>query len=185
MLSQNILLEDDECIQTKMRRLFRSNSYNIKDHHFPLDFVPKLKPKFQVNIPSPMNLGLKCTKLHIKLDKLNFDDAMEYYSDIELYLNKPKKNLDRVVRTTQRFQTNKNLNGLLPESPDAKTDYSKSPIKKVSIRQFKIEELKLDDGEIDFLGTKSISHSPKKTSILDHLERKISTIEDSLYFINK
>ena len=44
---------------------------------FPLDFVPRLKPKLHGTLPSPINLGIKCNKLNIKLDELKLEGALE------------------------------------------------------------------------------------------------------------
>jgi hypothetical protein len=170
-------------IKDNMKRFFRSNSCRIDNYNFPLEFVPKLKPKLHGSIPSPMNLGLKCNKNNIKLDKLKLDDILEYNTDVEAYYNKTKDelNLGPFNRSNRKFKTNKNLLESVKESLDQKQNYSKSPPKKISIRALKMVELNLDEGEIEFLGTKSISTSPKKSSILTHLERKISTAEEYFF----
>ena len=180
MLDHNLLLDGE--IQNKMKRLFRSNSCKIDNYNFPLDYVPMLKPKLHGSIPSPMNLGLKCNKNNIKLDTLKLEEVLEYNSDIEVYYNRSKNNLKfetKLVRSNQKFKTNKNLLEALKESPQGKQIFSNSP-KKISIKSLKVEDFKLDDGEIEFLGNKIIS-SPKKSSILNHLERKISTAEDFFF----
>ena len=178
MLTHKLINEGS--IQENIRKFFRSNSCRVDNYHFPLDFVPKLKPKLHGSIPSPMNLGLKCNKMNFKLDKLKLEDTLEYNSDIEIYYNKSKDNLqfDTFIRPNQKFKTNKNLLGTISEAQEQKTTYSKSPPKKVSIRALKVDELKLEDNEIDFLGTKSISYSPKRVSILTHMERRISCAEE-------
>lgn len=181
MLSHKLLNEGD--IQDKRRKLYRSNSCRIDNYNFPLDFVPQLRPKLHGSIPSPMNLGLKCNKNNFKLDTLKLDEVLEYNSDIEIYYNRSKNNLKfetKLLRSSQKFKTNKNLLEALKESPQGKQIFSNSP-KKISIKSLKVEDFKLDDGEIEFLGNKTISNSPKKSSILNHLERKISTVEDYFF----
>ncbi len=170
-------------IQENMKRFMRSNSCRIDNYNFPLEFVPKLKPKLHGSIPSPMNLGLKCNKNTIKLETLKLNDILEYNSDVEIYYNKSKEELQLgpFIRSNHKFKTNKNLLESVKESLEQKQNHSKSPPKEMSIRALKMEELNLDDGEIIFLGSKSITISPKKSSILTHLERKISTAED--YFL--
>ncbi len=68
---------DEELIEN-IHNMYRSYSCRgAESIIFPLDFVPKLKPKLHGTIPSPMNLGIKCNKLHIKLDELKFEGALE------------------------------------------------------------------------------------------------------------
>lgn len=89
-----------------------------------------------------------------------------------------------MVKSQAKFRTNKNLKEFLfPDSPDNKTDHSNSPKKKICLRPFKIEEIKLDD-DAQMLGNKSKSCSPRKTSILNHLERKLSDCEGFIFLNN-
>jgi hypothetical protein len=74
-----------------------------------------------------------------------------------------------------------NLLDLLGDSPDLKK--SNSPNKKISLRPFKIEDIKFDE-ETDVLGNKSKSCSPKRMSILNHLERKASDNEGFIFLSN-
>jgi hypothetical protein len=172
-------LINEGSIEDNMHKFFRRNSCRVDNYHYPLDFVPKLKPKHHGSIPSPMNLGLKSNKSNIKIDKLKLKDTLEYNSDVDIYYNrsKYKLELDKFIRPNQKFKTNKNLIETISEIKE-KTIHSKSPPKKVSIRALKVEELNFEDNEIDFLGTKSISYSPKRVSILTHMERRISCAEE-------
>jgi hypothetical protein len=66
------IIEDEFCIN--LQNLYRSNSCRVPlNFEFPLDFVPKLKPKIGHLIPSPMHLGAKAKNL-LKLEEFNLDD---------------------------------------------------------------------------------------------------------------
>jgi hypothetical protein len=68
---------DDEII-ANIQNMYRSYSCRgAESIIFPLDFVPKLKPKLHGTLPSPMNLGIKCNKLYIKLDDLKIEGGLE------------------------------------------------------------------------------------------------------------
>jgi hypothetical protein len=68
---------DDEIIEN-IQNMYRSYSCRgAESIIFPLDFVPRLKPKLHGTLPSPMNLGIKCNKLHIKLEEIKIDGALE------------------------------------------------------------------------------------------------------------
>lgn len=68
----------DEEIITNIQNMYRSYSCRgAETIIFPLDFVPRLKPKLHGTLPSPMTLGIKCNKLHIKLDELKMDGTLE------------------------------------------------------------------------------------------------------------
>jgi hypothetical protein len=68
---------DDEIIMN-IQKMFRSYSCRgAETIIFPLDFVPKLKPKLHGTLPSPMNLGIKCNKIKLKLDDLKIEGGLE------------------------------------------------------------------------------------------------------------
>ena len=75
---KNIETNFDEDIINTIKNIYRSNSCRGNEMiFFPMDFVPKLKPKIHGTLPSPMNLGLKCNKLHIQLEKLALEGGIE------------------------------------------------------------------------------------------------------------
>ncbi len=69
---------DDE-ILTNLQKMYRSYSCRSAESFiFPIEFVPRLKPKLHGTLPSPMNLGIKCNKVFYKLDDLQFESGLEY-----------------------------------------------------------------------------------------------------------
>jgi hypothetical protein len=66
------IIEDE--FSLNLQNLYRSNSCrSAVAFHFPIDFVPKLKPKFVSLIPSPMHLGAKDTLLLLEQFKLEVE----------------------------------------------------------------------------------------------------------------
>jgi hypothetical protein len=62
---------DDE-ILLNLQSMYRSYSCRgVESFIFPLEFVPRLKPKLHGALPSPMNLGIKCSKN--KIDDIKFE----------------------------------------------------------------------------------------------------------------
>ena len=109
--------------------------------------------------------------------KINF----RYNSDIENYFHKSKPNL-KAIRNDKnlKFKTNKNLVSVVGNIDNTQNNNSSSPAKKVSLRQFKLEDFNLVD-EVVLSLEKQTNISPnRKTSILNHMERKISMGEDMM-----
>ncbi len=69
---------DDEII-SNIHNMFRS--YSVRGNEtilFPLDFVPRPKPKLHGTLPTPMNLGLKCNKTINRLEEIKLEGGLEY-----------------------------------------------------------------------------------------------------------
>jgi hypothetical protein len=67
---------DDEII-TNIQNMYRSFSCKgVETILFPLDFVPRLKPKMHGTLPSPMNLGIKCNKTKF-MDDFKIESGLE------------------------------------------------------------------------------------------------------------
>jgi hypothetical protein len=67
---------DDEEI---MSNIYRTNTCRASDGVilYNLDFVPKLKPKLSMAVPSPMTLCFKSIPLYAEFDELKLDNKLQ------------------------------------------------------------------------------------------------------------
>jgi len=170
---------------------------------FPLDFVPKLKPKVVHLIPSPMLLGAKCTK-GMKLEEFNLGDNIGYNSDSQMMESKvcnpvellSSNNKLQVKRSVLRFVTNRHDNKPVSFS-DQKELTIPSPKKKtVCFKAYKLESVSCFneyDGlqeqpqhinVINKIDEEDLSPMSRKTSILNFMEKRKQSSGDLINLVN-
>jgi hypothetical protein len=182
MKKPTIKIIDDEDFYMNLQNMHKSNScrgaHEIK---FNLDFVPRLKPKVDTLIPSPMLLGTKCN-IMLNIEELELYEKryivfkISYNSD-NPFDEKPREmGRDGRINAT-RFATIKLTKNHINLSEKKETANLPNPKKKtVAIKHFKLDEY---DGILGCKGVKETELN-RKTSILQFMEKKKIPSSDNL-----